>query len=119
MSDLFGRFWATTWKTRQKHPPIDWEVGEGGHYAFGLAWLIFTTAIVFWWFLQTYLTSGLYSLFFILQQKIASAAQLNLHFFNEKSKHRICLTPVVILSKEKINLKKQSIKYLVYNEEFL
>jgi hypothetical protein len=23
MADLFGGFWATTWKTRQKHPPID------------------------------------------------------------------------------------------------
>jgi hypothetical protein len=44
---LFGRFCSTMWKTRQKNPPIDWEVGEGGRYAFGLAWLIFTTAIVF------------------------------------------------------------------------
>jgi hypothetical protein len=44
---LFGGFCSTTWKTRQKNPPIDWEVGEGGCYAFGLAWLIFTTAIVF------------------------------------------------------------------------
>ena len=26
---------------------IDWEVGEGGRYACGLARLIFTTAIVF------------------------------------------------------------------------
>jgi hypothetical protein len=34
-------------KTRQKNPPIDWKVGEGERYAFGLAWLIFTTAIVF------------------------------------------------------------------------
>jgi hypothetical protein len=31
-------------KTRQKNPPIDW---EGGRYAFGLAWLNFTTATVF------------------------------------------------------------------------
>jgi len=44
---LFGGFCSTTWKTRQKNPPIDWEVGEGGRYACGLAWLIFTTAIVF------------------------------------------------------------------------
>ena len=44
---LFGGFCSTMWKTRQKNPPIDWEVGEGGRYAFGLAWLIFTTAIVF------------------------------------------------------------------------
>jgi hypothetical protein len=44
---LFGGFWSTTWKTRQKNTPIDWEVGEGGHYAFGLAWLIFTTAYSF------------------------------------------------------------------------
>jgi hypothetical protein len=47
MAHLFGGFWSTTWKTRQKNPPIDWAVGEGGRYAFGLAWLIFTTAIVF------------------------------------------------------------------------
>ena len=46
-ADEFGGFWLTTWKTRQKNPSIDWEVGEGGRYAFGLAWLIFTTAIVF------------------------------------------------------------------------
>jgi hypothetical protein len=44
---LFGGFWSTTWKTRQKNTPIDWEVGEGGRYALGLAWLIFTTAMVF------------------------------------------------------------------------
>jgi hypothetical protein len=44
---LFGGFCSTTWKTRQKNPPIDWEVGEGGRYALGLAWLIFTTTIVF------------------------------------------------------------------------
>jgi hypothetical protein len=44
---LFGGFWSTTWKTRKKNTLIDWEVGEGGRYAFGLAWLIFTTAIVF------------------------------------------------------------------------
>ena len=30
------RILLTTWKTRQKNPPIDWEVGEGGRYAFGL-----------------------------------------------------------------------------------
>jgi hypothetical protein len=47
MAHLFGGFWSTTWKTRQKHLPIDWLVGEGGRYACGLAWLIFTTAIVF------------------------------------------------------------------------
>jgi hypothetical protein len=47
VAHLFGGFCSTTWKTRQKNPPIDWEVGEGGRYAFGLAWLIFTTAIVF------------------------------------------------------------------------
>ena len=33
--------------TPPKPPPIDWGVGEGGRYACGLAWLIFTTAIVF------------------------------------------------------------------------
>jgi hypothetical protein len=44
---LFGGFCSTTWKTRQKNPSIDWEVGEGGRFAFGLAWLIFTMAIVF------------------------------------------------------------------------
>ncbi len=47
MADEFGGFWLTTWKTRQKHPPIDLAEGEGGGYACGLAWLIFTTAIVF------------------------------------------------------------------------
>jgi hypothetical protein len=48
MADEFGGFWLTTWKTRQKHPPpIDLAEGEGGRYACGLAWLIFTTAIVF------------------------------------------------------------------------
>jgi hypothetical protein len=41
---FFGGFCSTTWKTRQKNLPIDWEVGEGGRYACGLAWLIFTTA---------------------------------------------------------------------------
>ncbi len=39
MAHLFGGFWSTTWKTRQKNPPIDWEVGEGGRYECGLAWL--------------------------------------------------------------------------------
>jgi hypothetical protein len=29
MAHLFGGFWSTTWKTRQKNPPIDWAVGEG------------------------------------------------------------------------------------------
>jgi len=37
VAHLFGGFCSTTWKTRQKNPPIDWEVGEGGRYAFGLA----------------------------------------------------------------------------------
>jgi hypothetical protein len=44
---LIGGFCFTTWKTRQKNPPIDREVGEWGRYVCGLAWLIFTTAIVF------------------------------------------------------------------------
>ena len=30
-----------------ENPPIDWEVWEGGRYPCGLAWLIFTTDIVF------------------------------------------------------------------------
>jgi hypothetical protein len=30
MAHLFGGFWSTMWKTRQKYPPIDWAVGEGG-----------------------------------------------------------------------------------------
>ncbi len=47
--------------------PADWLVGGGGgRYACGLAWLIFTTAIVFWWFLQTYVTSGQCSCWFLL-----------------------------------------------------
>jgi hypothetical protein len=37
VAHLFGGFCSTTWKTRQKNPPIDWEVGEGGRYACGLA----------------------------------------------------------------------------------
>jgi hypothetical protein len=38
MAHLSGGFCSTTWKTRQKNPPIDWEVGEGGRYAWlGLA----------------------------------------------------------------------------------
>ncbi len=52
--DMAGRRGAFIWRillhhveTPQKNPLIDWEVGEGGRYAFGLAWLIFTTAIVF------------------------------------------------------------------------
>jgi hypothetical protein len=47
MADEFGRFWLTTWKNRQNHLPIDLAGGEGGRYACGLAWLIFTTAMVF------------------------------------------------------------------------
>jgi hypothetical protein len=47
VAHLFGGFCSTMWKTNQKNPLIDWEVGEGGRYACGLAWLIFTTAIVF------------------------------------------------------------------------
>jgi hypothetical protein len=30
-------FCFTTWKTRHENPAIDWEVGEGGRYACGLA----------------------------------------------------------------------------------
>ena len=63
---FLGGFCFTTWKTRHQNPPIDWEVGEGGRYACGLAWLIFTTNIVFWWFLQTYMTSGHCSCWFLL-----------------------------------------------------
>ena len=66
VSHLFGGFCSTMLKTRQKNPPIDWEVGEGGRYACGLAWLIFTMDIVFWWFLQTYMTSGHCSCWFLL-----------------------------------------------------
>jgi hypothetical protein len=44
---FLGGFYSTTWKTRHQNPPFDWEVGEGGRYACGLAWLIFTTDIVF------------------------------------------------------------------------
>jgi hypothetical protein len=45
MAHLFGGFCSTPWKTRQKNRLIDWEMGEGGRYAFGLDWLTFTTAI--------------------------------------------------------------------------
>jgi hypothetical protein len=44
---FIGMFYSTTWKTSHQNPPIDWGVGEGGRYACGLAWIIFTTAIVF------------------------------------------------------------------------
>ncbi len=40
---MAGRRGAFIWRILLHHmenPPIDWEVGEGGHYAFGLAWLI-------------------------------------------------------------------------------
>jgi len=47
VAHLICGFCSTTWKTRQKNLPIDWEVVEGGCHAYGLAWLIFTTAIVF------------------------------------------------------------------------
>ncbi len=50
----FGGFWFTTWKTRQKYSPFD---------------LTFSTAIVFWWFLQTYMTSGPCSSWFFLVVK--------------------------------------------------
>jgi hypothetical protein len=39
-ASFLGGFCSTTWKTRHQHLPIDWEVGEGGCYACGLAWLI-------------------------------------------------------------------------------
>ncbi len=58
------------WKTRHQNPPIDWGVGEGGRYVCGLALLIFTTATVFRWFLQTYLTSGHCSCWFLLVMKL-------------------------------------------------
>jgi hypothetical protein len=38
MAGEFGGFWITTWKTRQKYPPIDLAGGEGGACMwFGLA----------------------------------------------------------------------------------
>jgi len=38
MADEFGGFWITTWKTRQKHPPIDLAGGRGDAcMRFGLA----------------------------------------------------------------------------------
>ncbi len=63
---FLGGFCSTTWKTRHQNPPIDWDVWEGGRYACGLAWLFFTTDIVFWRFLQTYMTSGHCSCWFLL-----------------------------------------------------
>ncbi len=71
LPSFLGVFCSTAWKTRHQNPPFDWGVGEGegGRYACGLAWLIFTTAIVFWWFLQTYLTSGQCSCWFFLVMK--------------------------------------------------
>jgi hypothetical protein len=38
MAGEFGGFWITTWKTRQKYPPIDLAGGEGGRlHVVGLA----------------------------------------------------------------------------------
>ena len=38
MAGEFGGFWITTWKTRQKYPPIDVAGGEGDAFMwFGLA----------------------------------------------------------------------------------
>jgi hypothetical protein len=36
-ASFLGGFCCITWKTRHQNPPIDWEVGEGGRYACGLA----------------------------------------------------------------------------------
>jgi hypothetical protein len=46
MAGKFGGFWITTWKTRQKYPPIDLAGGRGTLEC-GLVWLNFSTAIVF------------------------------------------------------------------------
>ncbi len=43
------------------------EVGGGDTMNGGLAWLTFTTNIVFWWFLQTYMTSRCCSCWFLLR----------------------------------------------------
>ncbi len=56
---------AITWKTRQKHPPIDLAGGRGDACMwFGLAH--FHNGYSFCWFLQTYLTSGPCSFWFFL-----------------------------------------------------
>jgi hypothetical protein len=73
---MAGRRGVFIWRILLHHvenppeKPADWlGGGEGGRYACGLAWLIFTTSIVFWRFLQTYMTSGPYSFWFLLVMK--------------------------------------------------
>jgi hypothetical protein len=46
MAHFLGGFCFTTWKTRLQNPPFDWEVG-GDAMSGSLAWLTFTTNIVF------------------------------------------------------------------------
>ncbi len=47
---MAGRRGVFIWRILLHHkenPPIEWEVGEGGCYACGLAWLIFTNGFSF------------------------------------------------------------------------
>jgi hypothetical protein len=38
MAGEFGGFWITTWKTRQKYPPIDLAGGGGGDACMWFVW---------------------------------------------------------------------------------
>jgi hypothetical protein len=69
-------FCSTTWKTRHQNPPIDWGVGEGGRYACGLAWLIFTTAIVFLMISPN--LHDIWPLFFLIPSRYETAHLLTL-----------------------------------------
>jgi hypothetical protein len=65
----FGGSGITTWKTRGKYSPSDLAGGRGDAWVrFGLAHFL-QRLIVFWWFLQTYMTSGPCSSWFFLVMK--------------------------------------------------
>ncbi len=57
-----------------ENPPIDWEVGEWGRYACGLAWLIFTTAIVF----DDFSKHDIWPVFFLILSRYETAHLLTL-----------------------------------------
>jgi hypothetical protein len=57
MAGKFGGFWITTWKTRQKYPPIDL-AGEEGDACMLFGLVHFLNGYIFLMILQTYLTSG-------------------------------------------------------------
>jgi hypothetical protein len=44
---FLGGFCFTTWKTRLKNPPFDWEVGGGGRYEWRLGLAHFHNKYIF------------------------------------------------------------------------